>query len=289
MITLIEAIKLASEYLEKHQIENARLNAELLLSEILNYKRLELYTNFERPLTESELEKYRQFLLRRSQGEPVQYITGKAYFYGFEFVVTPDVLVPRPETELLVEAVLNSLNKSQQLKILDLCSGSGNIGITIAKFLPQSNITCVDVSEKAVEIGKRNAEKLNAANVSFYCIDILNDEPPENDYDIIVSNPPYISIEKKDTLQREVRLYEPSTALFVDDRLKFYKRILDLSDKYLKVSGKIFFEIDDEISKEVYDLFVKKNFSSIQILKDLANLNRIINGVKVNESSSSKS
>jgi len=279
-MTVLESLKLAKEYLEKYQIENPRLNAELLLSEVLNCKRLELYTNFEKPLKEEEIQKFREYLLRRTKGEPVQYITGKAYFYGFEFIVTPDVLIPRPETELLVEEVIDSFEKNESLKIADLCSGSGNIGITLAKFFPNSEVDCIDVSEKAIEIGRLNAEKLNAENVSFYKIDILSDELPQKIYDVIVSNPPYIPVERKNELQREVRLYEPEIALFVNDELKFYRRIIELSERFLKVNGKIFFEIDNEIALKVYDLMKGKNFSSISIKKDLAKLNRIISGVK---------
>lgn len=266
MITVLESLKLAKEYLEKHQIENPRLNAELLLSEILNCKRLELYTNFEKPLKDEEIQKFRDFLLRRAKGEPVQYITGKAYFYGLEFVVTPDVLIPRPETELLVEEVINSFDKNESLKIVDLCSGSGNIGITLAKFFPNSIVDCIDISEKAIEIGKLNAERLNVKNVSFIQLDILKQQLSEV-YDVIVSNPPYISIEKQNEIQKEVRLYEPRIALFVDDELKFYRRILELSDGSLKNKGRVFLEIDNEISQQVFDLMKEKNFASISIKK----------------------
>lgn len=280
MTTVLEALKLAKEYLEKHQIENPRLNAELLLSEVLNCKRLELYTNFEQPLREEEVQRYNEFLLRKAKGEPVQYITGKAYFYGFEFIVTPDVLIPRPETELLVEEIIYSYNRDERLHFIDLCSGSGNIGITIAKFFPNSKVDCIDISEKAIEICKINAKKLNVENVSFHKIDILQEELPEKVYDVIVSKPPYISIEQRNKLQKEVRLYEPHIALFVNDELKFYRRIIELSDKFLKDKGKLFFEIDNEISQQVYELMKGKNFSLISIKKDYTNLNRIILGVK---------
>lgn len=280
MMTVLESLKLAKDYLDKHQIENPRLNAELLLSDVLGCKRLDLYTNFDKPLKEEEIEKYREYLLRRTKGEPVQYITGKAYFYGFEFIVTPDVLIPRPETELLVEEIINSYDKSETLKIADLCSGSGNIGITLAKFFPNSEVDCIDISEKAIEIGKSNAKKLNAENVGFYKIDILNEKLPEKVYDVIVSNPPYIPVKRQNEVQKEVRLYEPEVALFVDDELKFYRRILELSEEFLRINGRVFFEIDDEIAQRVFQLMKEKNFSLISIKKDLANLNRIISGVK---------
>lgn len=279
-MTVLETLKLASEYLEKYEIENARLNAELLLCDILQCKRLELYTNFDKPLKENEIQKYREYLLRRAKGEPLQYITGKANFFGYEFVVTPDVLIPRPETELLVEEIINSFDKNSKLKILDVCSGSGNIGILLAKNFPSSFVHCIDFSEKAIEIGKLNAKKLNVENITFHLIDILNDKLDEKNFDVIVSNPPYISSSKKETLQREVRLYEPHAALFVDDELKFYKRIVELSDELLNENGKLFFEIDHELAEPVSNLMKNKNFKSIKVKKDYAELNRIISGVK---------
>ncbi len=279
-MTVLESLKLATEYLEKHSIENARLNSELLLSDVLNCKRFELYTNFDKPLKESEIQKFREYLKRRAIGEPVQYITGKANFYGLEFIVTPDVLIPRPETELLVEEILNCYDHNLQLKILDICSGSGNIGITLAKFFENSIIHCIDVSEKAIEIGKLNAQRLNFKNVAFHKIDILTQKPIEKNYDLIVSNPPYVSESKKQSLQKEIRLFEPHIALFVDDELKFYRRIIELTDEFLVSGGKLFFEIDHNQAMNVKSLMIVKNFTNIKIKKDLADLNRIISGVK---------
>ncbi len=281
MLTVLESIKLAKEYLEKHKIENPRLNAELLLSDILKCKRLELYTNFDKPLKEEEIQKFRDYLKRRAQGEPIQYIIGKAYFYGFEFIVTKDVLIPRPETELLVEEILSTYKKTDKIKILDVGSGSGNIGITLGKNLLYSEVHCVDISDKAIEIGKLNSSRLNVSNVKFFNLDILNEIPSESDYDLIVSNPPYISIERQETLQREVRLYEPHIALFVEDETKFYRRIIALSKNILKPGGRVFFEIDDEIAANILSLLQENSFENISLRKDLANLNRIISGVKV--------
>jgi ribosomal protein L3 glutamine methyltransferase len=243
MMTVLESLKLAKEYLEKYQIENPRLNAELLLSEVLNCKRLDLYTNFEKPLKEEEIQKFREYLLRRTKGEPVQYITGKAYFYGFEFIVTPDVLIPRPETELLVEEVIDAFEKNESLRIADLCSGSGNIGITLAKFFPNSEVDCIDVSEKAIEIGRLNAEKLNAVNVSFYKIDILNDELPQKIYDVIVSNPPYVDAIEMDALPEEF-LQEPRLGLEAgEDGLDLVRKILAQAAAHLKDDGVLIVEV----------------------------------------------
>lgn len=279
-MTVLEILKLATEYLEKFEIENARLNAELLLSDVLNCKRLELYTNFDKPLKEDELQKYREFLKRRAKGEPLQYITGKTNFFGLEFTVSPGVLIPRPETELLVEEVINAFEKDFPLHILDVCSGSGNIGITLAKHFPRSFVTCVDISEKAIEIGKLNSEKLKVKNISFQLMDILNQVPEGEIFDVIVSNPPYVSEKKKETLQKEVRLYEPHIALFVENEMEYYKRIVEFSEDLLKDMGKIFFEIDDELADLVVNFMKEKNFKSIKITKDYSGLNRVISGVK---------
>lgn len=280
MMTILESLKLATEYLEKHKIENSRLNAELMLSHILNCKKYELYKNFEQPLNEQELSQFREYLKERVSGKPLQYITGVSYFYGMDLIVTPDVLIPRPETELLVEEILNSVDKNLPYKILDIGSGSGNIGIVIAKNLKNSIVYCVDISEKAIEVAKLNAQRHDVFNIHFEKIDVLNQQPSEKNFDIIVSNPPYISEKKKDSLQKEIRLYEPSIALFVDDELKFYKRIIDLSKDLLKVNGKLFFEIDNQLAEEIKVFLTKNSFSDVNIIKDYLNLNRIIYGVK---------
>ncbi len=280
MMTILESLKLATEYLEKHNIENSRLNAELLLSHILNCKRYELYKNFEQPLNEKELSQFREFLKERVSGKPLQYITGVSYFYGMDFIITPDVLIPRSETELLVEEILNSVDKNHPYKILDICSGSGNIGIVLAKNLKNSIVYCVDISEKAIEVARLNAQRHNVSNIHFEKIDILNQQPSERNFDIIVSNPPYISEKKKNLLQKEVRLYEPSVALFVDDELKFYKRIIELTKDYLKIHGMLFFEIDNHLSEEIKELFIQNYFTNVKTIKDYLDLNRIIYGVK---------
>lgn len=280
MMKILETIKLATEFLEKHKIENSRLNAELMLSHILNCKRFELYKNFDQPLTENEINQFKNFLRERVSGKPLQYIIGKAYFYGLEFIITPDVLIPRPETELLVKEILNSIYKNKSYKILDIGSGSGNIGIVLAKYLGESIVYCVDVSEKALNVAKQNAQMHNLANIFFEQIDILNQLPSEKDFDIIVSNPPYISEKKKDSLQREVRLYEPSIALFVDQELKFYQRISELSRDILKTNGKLFFEIDDHLADDVSKILLNNGIKDLKVFKDYLSLNRIIYGVK---------
>ena len=159
MLTVLETLKGATDYLDKKGIKSARLNSEIMLSHILNCKRLELYLSFDRPLQKEEIELYREMLKRRGTFEPLQYIIGKVEFYGLEFEVNPSVLIPRPETELLVETIIESVKKEESMDVLDIGSGSGNISIALAKNIPYCKVIGFDISEEAIETSKRNSEK----------------------------------------------------------------------------------------------------------------------------------
>lgn len=278
-MTVLESIKLATNFLQKYKIEKPRLNAELLLADILGCKRLELYISFDKPLTDEEINKYREFLIRRSKHEPIQYITGKAYFYGMEFLVDKNVLIPRPETELLVEEILkNTSNKIY--KILDIGTGSGNIAIVLGSKLMNSIIHSIDISQDALKVAEKNIAKHKITNVKLSHIDVFQNNLNESDYDIIVSNPPYISEKNKDSVSIEVKNYEPEIALFVEHEMKFYQRIVELSNYILKIRGSLYFEIDPHIAEPIYKLMKKNNFIDIVIKKDYSNMDRIIYGVK---------
>lgn len=278
-MTVLESIKLATNFLQKYKIEKPRLNAELLLADILRCKRLELYIYFDKPLTDEEINNYREFIIRRSKNEPIQYITGKAYFYGMEFFVDKNVLIPRPETELLVEEIL--INTSNKIyKILDIGTGSGNIAIVLGSKLMNSIIHSIDVSQGALKVAEKNIAKHKITNVKLFNIDIFHDNIHESDYDIIVSNPPYLSEKNKDSIPMEVKNYEPEIALFVEHETKFYEKIVDLSNHILKIGGSLYFEIDPNISEQIYNLMEKNNFIDIVIKKDYSNMDRIIYGVK---------
>ena len=284
MLTVLEALNGASDYLQNKGIKSARLNSELLLAHILNCKRLELYLSFDRPLQKSETDSYRELLKRRSTFEPLQYIISKVEFYGLEFEVNNSVLIPRPETELLVEAVIESVIKDERISILDIGSGSGNIAVALAKNLPSSKIVGLDISEKAVETSIRNA-KLNGVEnqVMFVQKNILNGiDVQRNEFDVVVSNPPYVSINDFENLDPELRLYEPKIALTDEgDGLSFYRKISVLSRSLLKINGKIFFEIGAGQSKEVESILIENNFANIVIKKDYSDIERIIIGEKI--------
>ncbi|NMB83403.1 MAG: peptide chain release factor N(5)-glutamine methyltransferase, partial [Ignavibacteria bacterium] len=165
MLTVLNAIKLATDYFEKKGIQSARTNAEILLAHILNCKRLDLYLRFEQPLSENEVELYRQLIARCGKYEPVQYIIGFTEFYGLTLDVNPSVLIPRPETEILVETILNKLNVEEHIKILDIGCGSGNISIALGKNLPNSGIFALDVSKDALQVAENNSLKNGVSNI----------------------------------------------------------------------------------------------------------------------------
>lgn len=281
MLTVLEALNSAAQYLEKKQIKSARLNAELLLSHILQKKRIELYLSFDRPLQNNETEKFREFLKRRGSFEPLQYITGNVEFFGVELEVNRSVLIPRPETELLVEEIIKAVNKLEAIKILDIGCGSGNISIALAKNLANAKIISLDLSDDAIQTAKKNARLNNIENqITFIKTDILNErEMRESNFDLIVSNPPYVSAEDYKNLDPELRLYEPKLALTDnEDGLSFYRKIICLAKSLLNFGGKLFFEIGAGQAFQVKNIFIKNNFKNITIKQDYSGLDRIIFG-----------
>ena len=183
MITVLEAIKLSTDYLDKKNVESPRANAEILLAEVLNCKRLELYLSFDKPISENELSNYREFIKKRGMRIPLQYIIGFVEFYGLKIIVNQNVLIPRPETELLVEKIINDSSSNftkSNIRILDIGAGSGNISIALSKNLKNSNVLGIDISEKALEVAKQNAENnLVQNNIEFRKFDIKVDDITE--------------------------------------------------------------------------------------------------------------
>lgn len=281
MLTVLESIKLSTEYLEKKGVESPRINAEILLAHILNCKRLELYLAFDRPLGEAEVSLYRSFLKRRGEYEPLQYIIGSVEFYGLPFNVNSSVLIPRQETEILVEEVINEYRNKADLSILDIGTGSGNIAIALAINLPGTRVTGIDISEDALELARKNSA-LNSTidSVKFFHNDILKDDDAGNEFDVIVSNPPYVSEKDFEKLRPELKIYEPRRALTDDaDGLIYYRKILSKADRLLKSGGRLFFEIGQGQSASVKDIFEEYNFTAIRIKNDYLNIERVISGV----------
>ena len=222
MLTVLESINLSTEYLKNKGIESPRINAELLLAKILNCKRLDLYLSFDRPLSEDETNQYREYIRRRSKFEPLQYIVGSVEFYGLEFKVNSSVLIPRPETEIIVEKIIDDNKDKPSLKILDVGTGSGIIAVCLAKHLTESKVSAIDISFDALETAKGNASLNEVGDrVNFFQADILKDEIPENGFDVIASNPPYISNDEFSSLQPELRIFEPKMPVLTFDSPRF--------------------------------------------------------------------
>lgn len=253
--------------------------SELLFTELLKTDRLSLYLNKNLRLDIQKSAFISSVLKRRAFGEPIQYILGKTEFMGFNFRLTKDVLIPRPETEILVEQVIRHITRKtpRANRILELGTGSGCIAISLAKFLPQVEIDATDVSGEALRIAEENA-KINNASVNFIESDLFDScRLKPKTYDLIVSNPPYIPTKEIEKLQSEVR-QEPAIALDGgSDGLYFYRKLVKLSPKYLKDKGILIMEMGFNQHKKIKNIFKNySNFEIIGVIKDYNNLERVI-------------
>lgn len=212
-----------------------------------------------------------------TQNFPIQYIIGETSFFGLSFFVTPDVLIPRQETEELVDLIIQSVDKTKKISILDIGTGSGCIAISLAKSLPNAKIFALDISEKALNIAKKNAEK-NQVSISFIKDNILEINDLHQKFDCIVSNPPYVRELEKTKIRANVLLHEPHLALFVpnENPLIFYEKIASIGKKNLHKNGKIFFEINQYLGKEMEFLMKKEKYNKISLKKDLFGNYRIL-------------
>jgi len=245
-LTVLEAVNLSEEYLKKKGVSEARINAELLLAEILECKRLDLYLKFDRPLSAAETSVYREYLRRRGENEPLQYILGTAEFYGLKFEVNEEVLIPRPETELLIDQIIKAAGERESVKLLDIGTGSGNIPVSALRSLPNLSAVAVDLSETVLEIAKRNAVNNGVdERLSLIETDIFENEYGRlGEFDIIVSNPPYVAGSDFDSLQKEIKDFEPKNAVTDGkDGYSFYERISSIAGGLLKSEGGLMFEI----------------------------------------------
>lgn len=258
--TIIELINWGTDFFKEKQIESQRLNIELLLCKVLKCERLYLYTNFDKPLSEQELAELRDFVKRRATGEPLQYIIGTVDFYKLNLNVNPSVLIPRPETEQLVEIILSQNGDKKNLRILEIGTGSGCIAIALAQNLPDSEVYAIDISLDALKLAKENANLNEVKNVFFKKMDILN-EIPQKKYDIIVSNPPYIPLLEYKDLEKEL-FFEPEIALTdKSDGLGFYKRFASIFPKMLNAGGRFYLEMGETTHFSIENIFANTNFN----------------------------
>jgi release factor glutamine methyltransferase len=277
--TVLNILNATSDYFNKHQFENPRLNAERLLSYVLKIDRVQLYLQFERILSTEEVQSYRNLVKRRTEHEPLQHITGQTEFMGLPFFVNRDVLIPRPETEILVEQTLMLKNEfaGEKAKIWDIGTGSGCVAVSLAHFWPECHVLASDISEAAMHMAQKNSTLNKIDRIEFKILDILNDQDiPEESFDIIVSNPPYIGIDETHNLPQEVIEFEPLVALTDNaDGLTFYRRIIELISK-IKDCKFILLEMSGTQTENILQLFRSQNCEDIQIINDLNNIPRIL-------------
>ncbi|AQX10490.1 peptide chain release factor N(5)-glutamine methyltransferase [Elizabethkingia ursingii] len=250
-----------------------------LAEEYLQYNSIQLKMYADQDVDSPQELQFTLALEQLKSGKPYQQILGKAYFYGEEFFVNENVLIPRPETEELIEVILDKLPTDKELKILDIGTGSGCIAITIAKHLKQANVYALDYSEKALEMAKKNAV-LHNVNIHFIQQDYLNTELSEV-FDVVISNPPYIGTEEEVDIENSVKDFEPMMALFApqNDVLAFYRKIANDTDNKLADGGHIFLEINQKLGPETLELY-KNKLSEAYLLKDISDNDRMIWGRK---------
>lgn len=252
----------------------------LVLEHYLHIDKVKFYMNKDLLLSINDLNNFEEVLNKLKEGEPVQYITGEAEFYGLKFKVSEAVLIPRPETEELIEWILHHSRESGNMapKVLDIGTGSGCIAISLKKQLPHANVYAIDVSADALEVARQNAVN-NAVDVNFIQKDILGtiDRKNYEGYDIIVSNPPYITRDEATQMHANVLNHEPEIALFVNnDPLLFYKAIAAYAEFHLKSNGSLFFEINQLYGKETIDMLSNKGFINNILKKDMQGKDRMI-------------
>lgn len=249
---------------------------KILSQEYLKLAAFEIPLNFQLELTEAQQTYFDQALKRLEKFEPLQYIVGTTEFYGFPFVLSPDVLIPRPETEELVDWIYTDF-KDQECTVLDIGTGSGAIAVSLAKVLPKASVSALDVSAKALKIAAENA-MANAVNIKFIEQDILACETLAESYDVIVSNPPYVRDLEKTEIKPNVINYEPHLALFVpdDNALLFYRKIAELALKALQPNGILYFEINQYLGEQTVSLLKNIGFSKVELRSDFAGNPRMI-------------
>ena len=281
MMTLEEAYRFGEHSLKEAKLPDAGIDAWILLEHVTGISRMRYYVNPKQKMKEEEQKQYCSYIEKRKNRIPVQHLTGEQEFMGLRFRVNEHVLIPRQDTEILVETVLRDLEPG--MRVLDMCTGSGCILISLMKLMQNADNEDLihgvgaDVSEEALRVAKENAQR-HRVDAVFLESDLF--EHVEGTYDIIVSNPPYIRTSVIEELQEEVKLHDPYHALDgKEDGLFFYREIIEKSRKYLKPGGKLYFEIGHDQGCDVKELMEAAGFRDVQVKKDLAGLDRVVFGV----------
>ena len=274
---LRKALHAAVAKLEAAGIAEPRISAEVLIFHALGCDRVHLYAHPERELTEPEQSHYDQLIARRASGEPLQYLTGRQEFWRRDFLVSPAVLIPRPETEHVIEetlALVHHFALGPRIKIIDVGTGSGAIAVTLARELPQAEVHAVDLSPEALDVARLNAQRLGA-QVQFAVSDVLASVPRDATFDFVVSNPPYVGLNEADKVQEVVKHYEPHMALFAgEDGLSVIRRLITQSHEALRTGGWLLMEIGYSQSPDIMALL--HAWHNVRAVPDLAGIPRVI-------------
>jgi release factor glutamine methyltransferase len=279
--TIRRIIEWTTTYLQNHGSDAPRLEAEILLAHARNCPRINLYTHFDELLSDTERSTMRELVRRRAQSEPVAYLVGHREFFGLEFTVTPDVLIPRPDTETLVVALLELVKPYPRPRILDVGTGSGCIAIAAAANSPAAEVTAIDVSEAALGLAQSNAARHGVLDrLHFLAGDLFAPLPSQEMFHVIASNPPYVREDEWDTLPEEIRAFEPRRALLGGpDGLEIVRRLLAGAPAFLVEGGHLLVEISPEQADDVCALFCAEDrYREITVLKDLTGRSRVVHG-----------
>jgi release factor glutamine methyltransferase len=275
---ILEILQWTVDYFKQYEVDNPRLTAEILLAHVLQQDRMYLYVHFDQPLEQDEREQFKTLIRQRIQGVPTQYLTGKQEFWSLEFQVAPGVLIPRPETEHLVETAIQLAAEFSEPSIVDIGTGSGAIAISLKHELPHAKIYAGDISNTTLKIAIANGNSLldSSNSVSFFQGDLF--EPFSGmTFDLIVSNPPYISAEEYNTLAPEIREHEPKQALDAGEKgLDVYQRLIAEASSFLHPAGYVLVEIGHDQKEDVIGIFKDHNFTIKDVIQDYAGIERVI-------------
>lgn len=261
----------------RYGAREARAMTSLIFFHLKGWDNTAIILNSDLPVSQRMIDDCGRILARLDHDEPIQYILGQARFYGMDLKVSPAVLIPRPETAELVDMIVQRFSGRDDLRILDIGTGSGAIAIALSRNLPFSRVTAVDISEDALDLARQNAADRHA-DIRFMHLDILTQSIADRSFDIIVSNPPYIPEEEKRDMEDNVLRYEPASALFVPDNdpLKFYRRIADVAVKALVPGGSLYFEINPRFAADITAMLHKDGFLKVAVTRDAQNRDRFV-------------
>lgn len=277
--TILSLVEWASGYLARREFDEARLHVELMLAHVLGLKRLDLYLQFDRPLTPEERGAFRALFERRLKHEPLQYILGQTEFMGLPLAVNRSVLIPRPETEVLVERALDILkeNGSGPAEILEIGTGSGNIAVAIGVMAPNATIISIDSSAEALKVAASNVARHHLANVALLEADVFQEFLGDRTFDLLISNPPYVSREEFQGLEPEVREFEPAAAVTDDATgLKIISRIAQIAPRRIRPGGVLLIELGYGQSERVQELIAASGLTDIELIPDFARIPRVL-------------